>query len=245
MIVAIVGESNSGKTHLLEYLSGELTSRGIKVSSIKHVHTRDSLVPQGKDTTRHLNAGSSPVLGISPNETVLYYNKSLDLDDAFSLLQKIAQPDIILVEGFKKSRIPKIVIGNADAEEPILLRCKEATDCWKRAIELIENEIKIERILRTLPQLNCGKCGHQNCSEMASAIAARTHLIENCRNRAEVLVRLYADGEEIPLNRFVSNLISNIVVGMVQSLKRVDSPKSIIISIQDKSVRKNEKMQED
>jgi len=58
-IVSIIGESKSGKTTLIEKLISELKSRGYRVASIKHsVHKLD-FDKAGKDSWRHLQAGSS------------------------------------------------------------------------------------------------------------------------------------------------------------------------------------------
>ena len=55
-IVSIVGRSKSGKTTLIEKLVAELKERGYRVATIKHA--REINFEPGKDSWRHLEAGS-------------------------------------------------------------------------------------------------------------------------------------------------------------------------------------------
>lgn len=231
LIIGIVGESGVGKTSLIESLLRELTARCFKVSSIKHVHDGNVLIPPGKDTTRHLLAGSNPVIGISSNEAVIYFNDSYAMDDALSLLNKIASPDVIIVEGFKQSSIPKIVIGDIEVNGPVLFRCAKTEECLQHCINLIEREVRKERVLEKLPGLNCGKCGFPGCKDLAGAVADGVEDISKCKNRGDARVKIFVNEDEIPINKFVSELVSNVISGLVKSLKNVDNPSSIMISI--------------
>jgi molybdopterin-guanine dinucleotide biosynthesis protein MobB len=231
LIIGVVGESGAGKTSLIESLVRELSARRVRVSSIKHVHDGNVLIPQGKDTTRHLLAGSNPVIGISSNEVVIYINDSYALDNAISLLNKIASPDVIIVEGFKQSSIPKIVIGNIEVNGPVLLRCGSTEECLQHCINLIEREVKRERILQKLPGLNCGKCGFPGCKDLADAVVNGIENISTCKNRGEAKVKILVNEDEVQINKFVSELVSNVISALVKSLKNVNNPGSIRISI--------------
>jgi molybdopterin-guanine dinucleotide biosynthesis protein B len=231
LIIGIVGKSGTGKTSLIESLLRELTARSLKVSSIKHVHDGNVLIPAGKDTTRHLLAGSDPVIGISSNESVIYFNDPYSLDDALSLLKKIASPDVIIVEGFKQSNIPKVVIGDAEVNGPVLLRCAEPEECIQDCISLIEKGVRKERILEKLPGLNCKKCGFNGCEDLANAIIDGVEDLSKCKNIGDARVKVFVNGDEIPINKFVSELVSNVVSGLVKSLKNVSDPESIRISV--------------
>ncbi len=57
-IVSVVGKSKSGKTTLIEKLIQELKSRGYRVATIKHIPQGVSFDEPGKDSWRHLQAGS-------------------------------------------------------------------------------------------------------------------------------------------------------------------------------------------
>jgi len=109
-IVSIIGESKSGKTTLIEKLISELQSRGYRVASIKHsVHKLDFDKP-GKDSWRHLQAGSSATAIVSPDQVVVIkpVPKEPDLKQIARLFGN--ECDIILTEGFKESTAPKIEV---------------------------------------------------------------------------------------------------------------------------------------
>jgi len=67
-LVSIIGTSGSGKTTLIEKLLPELSRRGYKVATIKHAEEID-LVP-GKDSDRHLKAGSNLTVVAAPEQVV-------------------------------------------------------------------------------------------------------------------------------------------------------------------------------
>jgi len=69
MIIGIYGESNSGKTTLVEKLILALIEKGYKVGSVKNIHIEDfSIDTQGKDTWKHSRAGARVVVARSKNE---------------------------------------------------------------------------------------------------------------------------------------------------------------------------------
>jgi molybdopterin-guanine dinucleotide biosynthesis protein MobB len=231
LIIAVSGTSGVGKTTLVEDMIEELSKRGVSVASVKHVHGPDVLVPEGKDTSRHLKAGSSPVIGLSSNEMVIYLSGERDLDYAIDVLKKMSSPDVVIVEGFKHSKLPKIVIGDADVEGKVLLRCPTSSDCARKAVDLIGREVKIERIHRSLPRVDCGKCGFSNCRDLAESITSGTAKESDCVNRSDSRSMLIVDGRQIPLGKFVSDLVAGTVTGLVKTLKEVGEPHEIEIRI--------------
>jgi molybdopterin-guanine dinucleotide biosynthesis protein B len=109
-IISIVGESKTGKTTLIEKLISELKSRDYRVATIKHsIHHLD-FDKSGKDSWRHLEAGSSATVIVSPDCIVLFkpLNRDPELKDIARLVGD--DYDIILAEGFKQSRTPKIAV---------------------------------------------------------------------------------------------------------------------------------------
>lgn len=109
-IISIVGESKTGKTTLIEKLISELKSRDFRVATIKHsIHHLD-FDRTGKDSWRYLEAGSGATAIISPDRLVLIKPVTGDpeLKDIARLLGD--DYDIILAEGFKQSRVPKIEV---------------------------------------------------------------------------------------------------------------------------------------
>lgn len=235
MIIAVSGTSGVGKTTLIEDIIRELSKRGVSVASVKHVHGPDVLIPEGKDTSRHLKAGSSPVIGLSSNELVMYLFGERDLDFAIDILKKISSPDVVVVEGFKHSSLPKIVIGDVDVEGEVLLRCASSSDCTQKAVDLIGREVKIEQALRRLPGVDCRKCGFSSCRDLAESVASGTAKESDCVNRSDGRSTIVVDGRPVPLGRFVSDLVAGTVTGLVKSLKEVGEPREIEIRIRSES----------
>jgi molybdopterin-guanine dinucleotide biosynthesis adapter protein len=118
-VVAVIGHSGSGKTTFLEKLIPELTGRGLKVGSIKHdVHGFEMDKP-GKDSWRHKHAGASTTIISSPYQIGMVMDVEYDHQPE-ELLSLFNGMDIILTEGYKGSRIPKLEIFRADTTpEPL------------------------------------------------------------------------------------------------------------------------------
>lgn len=122
MILGIYGLSNSGKTTLIEQLVMELTRRGFTVSTIKHTRGAFSLDTPGKDTDRHRKAGAMISGLISASETALISSTPLSLEKTIELINAIEKPDVLLVEGAKTEKIPKVAVGDIEAQEGTIFR---------------------------------------------------------------------------------------------------------------------------
>ena len=107
-IVSIVGKSKSGKTTLIEKLTHELKSRGYRIATIKHAAQGIDFNDSGKDSWRHIQAGSEATVTSSPDKIVLIkpITQDITLDKIAHLLGDDC--DVILTEGFKQSNMPKI-----------------------------------------------------------------------------------------------------------------------------------------
>lgn len=124
-VVAIVGESNTGKTTLLEKIIPELIRRGYRVATIKH-HGHDFEIDrEGKDSWRHRQAGATTTVLSSPRRVAVMADveKDHDINELRDLY--IRHADIILTEGFKRSRFPKIEVFRADLKDDIISRGDE------------------------------------------------------------------------------------------------------------------------
>jgi molybdopterin-guanine dinucleotide biosynthesis protein B len=118
-IVSIVGKSESGKTTLLEGLISELKSRGYRVASVKHATRGTALDKPGKDSWRHIQAGSEATAVGFPKQIVLIkpVTHSPSLDEIIRLFDE--DYDIILAEGFKWSNAPKIQVHRKKIGPPL------------------------------------------------------------------------------------------------------------------------------
>ncbi len=70
-VVSIVGKSKSGKTTVIEKLVQELKSRGYRVATIKNIPQGVDFDEPGKDSWRHIQAGSEVTAVSSPDKIVL------------------------------------------------------------------------------------------------------------------------------------------------------------------------------
>lgn len=107
-IITIVGKSDSGKTTLLEKLIAELTRRGYRIGTVKHAHHGFEMDTEGKDSWRHKKAGAHAVLVITDDKiAMLKDDRTSDIEKMQTYLSGV---DIILAEGFKGRKLPKIEI---------------------------------------------------------------------------------------------------------------------------------------
>lgn len=107
-MICVVGNSNSGKTTLIEKLIPELKRRGYRVGTVKHASHGFEIDKKGKDSWRHRAAGADTVLVASPGRIALVKNS--DADDLDSISAYFQDTDIVLVEGYKKENKPKIEV---------------------------------------------------------------------------------------------------------------------------------------
>jgi molybdopterin-guanine dinucleotide biosynthesis protein MobB len=124
-IVSIVGKSQSGKTVLMEQLIAEFKRRGYKIAALKHSRGGVEVDHPGKDSWRYAQAGSDAVLISSSDK--LAFIKSLDHDLDVEEIMPIVGPefDLVLIEGFKKSKIPKIEVHRKKLGDDLLCSPEE------------------------------------------------------------------------------------------------------------------------
>lgn len=118
-IVSIVGKSNTGKTTLIEGLIKELKSKGYRVATVKHVSRGLTLDKPGKDSWRHIKAGSTATAIISAGQLVFIktFTQTPSLDEVTCFFGD--DYDIILAEGFKQSNVPKIEVHRKETGLPL------------------------------------------------------------------------------------------------------------------------------
>ncbi|NOY27904.1 MAG: molybdopterin-guanine dinucleotide biosynthesis protein B [Oligoflexia bacterium] len=116
-IVAIVGWKNSGKTTLVERVVSELADRGLRVGTVKATHHDIEPDPEGKDSWRHRRAGATETLLVGPNRWVLTHEGHVPFHTAITRLIDV---DIIVVEGMRGARLPKVEVVSPDSQRPLL-----------------------------------------------------------------------------------------------------------------------------
>jgi molybdopterin-guanine dinucleotide biosynthesis protein B len=120
-IFGFAGYSGSGKTTLIEKLIPLLVARGLKVSLIKHAHHTFDVDQPGKDSFRHRHAGCTEVLVTSSRRWALMHElRGAPEPGLTEQIGQLSPCDLLLVEGFKHERIPKLEIYRREVGESLL-----------------------------------------------------------------------------------------------------------------------------
>jgi molybdopterin-guanine dinucleotide biosynthesis protein MobB len=115
-VYGVTGWKNSGKTTLVERLVAEITARGLSVSTLKHAHHGFDVDRPGKDSHRHREAGARQVLVSSAARWALMTeNGGAPEPPLEALIARLDPVDLVLVEGWKRDRHPKIEARRAAA----------------------------------------------------------------------------------------------------------------------------------
>jgi len=120
-IIGLAGWSGAGKTTLLTKVIPRIVARGLKVSTLKHAHHGFDVDQPGKDSHSHRMAGASEVLVSSSVRWALVHELRGDAEIGLAvLIEKLAPVDLVLVEGYKRERHPKLEIYRAALGKPPL-----------------------------------------------------------------------------------------------------------------------------
>jgi len=122
-VISVVGYKESDKTSVVSALVRNLSGFGT-VGTIKHIGEQ-LLNPAEIDAGRHFDAGADTVIEITGTEAtgteIVSFSRDLNLEDALDLLCDQGL-DFAVVEGFKESNLPKIVIGDLKGVSNIVFR---------------------------------------------------------------------------------------------------------------------------
>jgi len=120
-IFGLTGWSGSGKTTLAVKLLPALIGRGLRVSTIKHAHKGFDIDHPGKDSHNHRVAGATEVLVSSPKRWALMHELRDEPEPTLEELVRKLQPvDLLLIEGFKRDRHPKLEVWRPSVGKPLI-----------------------------------------------------------------------------------------------------------------------------
>jgi molybdopterin-guanine dinucleotide biosynthesis protein B len=203
-IVSIVGISDSGKTTLLEKIIGELTGRNYRVATIKHTAEEATMDAPGKDTWRHIQAGSSAT-AIGSDSRIVLIKPVKEKSTVEEMARLMGEDfDIILTEGFKQGNFPKIEVHRKENGPPL---------------ENIEGIIAIatdEPLDTALPQFDLN-----DYKTVTDFIEAEFIVPQGDR------LSLYVNDELMTLSAFPHEIIGNLFMAIAKSLKGVDRVKTL------------------
>jgi len=205
-VISIVGKSNSGKTTFIEKLIDELNSRGYRVATIKHTPQGMSLDKPDKDSWRHLNAGSEATAISSPDKVIMVtpVSQELSLDEIARFFGE--EYDIILAEGFKQDNAPKIEVHRKEVGSPLSTIKKIIAIATDEPLETKTRQFSLEDIK-----------GLADLLEKGFIIPQQERL------------SLYVNKIPVSLSSFPKEIITNLVLAVISSLKGVKEVKNIEI----------------
>ena len=120
--VAFVARSGTGKTTLVEFLIREMRRRGYRIGALKHDAHRFEIDRPGKDSARFTAAGAEVMVLVS-NDTMAMVQKPHQRPPLDKLLGEwFTGLDLVMVEGYKTSDLPKVEIHRAELNKPLLCR---------------------------------------------------------------------------------------------------------------------------
>lgn len=115
------GYSGAGKTTLIENLIPRFVARGLTVSMIKHTHHNFDLDKSGKDSFRHREAGATEVMLVCDQRWVLMHELRGRPEPTFEeQIANLSPCDLLLVEGYKATPIPKLEIHRPENGKPFI-----------------------------------------------------------------------------------------------------------------------------
>lgn len=110
-IVGFAAWRCTGKTTLLRRIIPRLREHGVRMAAIKHAHHDFEIDIPGKDSYEIRHAGVGQVLVTSARRRALIMERPIEydpcLEEEIALLDQDSI-DLILVEGFRHERLPKI-----------------------------------------------------------------------------------------------------------------------------------------
>jgi molybdopterin-guanine dinucleotide biosynthesis adapter protein len=114
-LLGMAGWSGSGKTTLIIKLIPLLAKRGVRVATLKHAHHAFDVDVPGKDSYEHRKAGACEVIVSSARRWVQMHEVG-DAAEATlpELLSRLSPCDLVLVEGFKSERHPKMEVFRSE-----------------------------------------------------------------------------------------------------------------------------------
>lgn len=134
--IAFCGYSGSGKTTLISKLTQQMGDK-FNIGYIKHDAHRFEMDHEGKDTWKLQKSGAKTVLINDTNHWAVISKIPMEHEVTKELFTEI---DIVLVEGYKNSSIPKFIL--IDTDKTILEEVKN--NQFENVIGLIGKEDKVE-----------------------------------------------------------------------------------------------------
>ena len=247
--IAVLGYKESGKTFVVESIVKEAKRRGINVATAKHISKHGFRMDKpGKDTWRHSEAGARQVIAVSDIEITVIYRQSGEHLSVERLKDLVSDADILILEGFsyltlKNREVGKVICvrniqeysafkEEAEGEIIAFYSLRHQTEeiegdihsVVQKVLEYIKKKKKVYEIAKSLPGLDCGKCGYKTCLDMAEAIYKGEAMLSDCNVlivEPKLRTKIKVGDNKVPIQPFVSEIIGKTILAMVSTLKGV------------------------
>lgn len=204
-VVSVVGYSGSGKTQLLEGLVPELKKRGYRIAVVKHTHHTVEMDRPGTDSWRLYQAGADVVVLASQGK--IFMVKPVSQEQTVADIQRLlgGNYDLIITEGFKEDRALKIEVHRKEDGPGLIFERPEL-------LAVVSDEhLDIDS-----PQFR-----PENYSGLADLVERRFLSI------TEDEAVLYVNGKAVPMNPFIREVFSKILLALLSTLKGVGEVKEM------------------
>lgn len=218
--VAIVGNSDSGKTRLITALIKELNSRALKCGVLKKASEEVELDKEGKDSWQFMAAGAEAATVLAPEKIFTIEKNKAGQTLLDIALERFAEVDILLVEGGKKESAFKKI--------------------WRlqKVADFDQNKAPEELLAVVADESFPISPGYPVFQ--AEEISRLADFLLNVLEPLEPLAELKVDGRRVPLNPFVQSLLTEAIKGLLRALKGLpESPQKVEIKL--KTGEKDEK----
>lgn len=121
-VIYVYGISDSGKSRLVERLLLMLIQKGKRVGTVKMSRSEQlDYDVEGKDTHRHIKAGSMVTAASSLSNAVVFIPKRQDVHHLIEMMSVTGQLDLVIVEGMGDEvpdNAPKVAVGDVKGRVP-------------------------------------------------------------------------------------------------------------------------------
>jgi molybdopterin-guanine dinucleotide biosynthesis protein MobB len=121
-VIYVYGLSDTGKTRLVERLLLTLIQKGKRVGTIKMSKAEQlDFDMEGKDTHRHVRAGSLATAASSRTNSFVFLPKSQDVHHLIKMMTVTGDLDLVIVEGLGDDvpdTAPKVAVGEVKGRVP-------------------------------------------------------------------------------------------------------------------------------
>lgn len=202
-IVAIVGDSGSGKTLLCEQVVTALTARGTRVGYLKHAPHGFQPGRPGSDSERVRAAGADPVAVLGPAGAIELLVDQGAPSDQLAMLLGGLRGEVVLVEGFSTGALPKIRVS-------------------------VEGAVPREVAGTVLAEVTRPADGPFSDHAVTAVLAV---LDEAAGQLGPDRVAVEADGVEVPLRGFAHTVLASTIRGVTTPLRGVASDARLVLTL--------------